>query len=141
MKYLGKLPTISITNTYIYVPKGTSTTVEIALQIRPFMQNKANFPYFSPGNEDYAKKQTQFKAKQTQFWANIKGVKAKQTQFKPKQTQFIERVKTSGLLKYTFPHSFLIKSRPKIAENREIMAFTILKRPGNHEKAVKNPIW
>ncbi len=44
---------------------------------------------------------------------------------------------TSCFLKYSFPHSFLIKSRPKIAENREIMAFTILKRPGNHEKATK----
>jgi hypothetical protein len=25
------------------------------------MQNKPNFPYFSPENEDYAEKQTQFK--------------------------------------------------------------------------------
>ena len=30
-------------------------------------QNKANFPHFSPENEDYAKKQTQFKPNQTQL--------------------------------------------------------------------------
>jgi len=32
-----------------------STTVEIALQIRPFMQNKANFMRFSPENDDLTK--------------------------------------------------------------------------------------
>jgi hypothetical protein len=47
----------------------------------------------------------------------------------------------SGCLKYRFPNPFLIKSWPKIAEKREIMAFTVLKRPKNHEKAVRNPIW
>jgi hypothetical protein len=53
-----------------------------------FMQNKANFPHFSPKNDDFRKNkpnskpiQTQFKPKQTQF-------KPKQTQFNPKQTQF-----------------------------------------------------
>jgi len=47
----------------------------------------------------------------------------------------------SDFLKYRFPHHFLIKSPPKIAEKREIMAFTALKRPKNHVKVVKNPIW
>jgi len=35
------------------------------------MQNKPNFPYFSPGNEDYAKKQTQFKANSNPIKANF----------------------------------------------------------------------
>jgi len=35
--------------------------------IHSIMQNKPNFPYFSPENEDYAKKQTQFKPNQSQF--------------------------------------------------------------------------
>jgi hypothetical protein len=47
----------------------------------------------------------------------------------------------SGFLKYKFPYPFLIKSWPKTTENREIMAFRVLKRPKNHEKAVKNLIW
>jgi hypothetical protein len=38
---------------------------------------------FSPENACLTKKQTQFKPNQSQFWANIAGVKAKQTQFKP----------------------------------------------------------
>jgi hypothetical protein len=45
------------------------------------MQNKPNFPHFSTENDDFTKKQTQFKPNQSQFWANIKGGKAKQTQF------------------------------------------------------------
>jgi hypothetical protein len=55
------------------------------------MQNEPNFMCFSPKNEDITKKRTQFepnKAKRTQFWANIDGVKAKRTQTKPKQIQF-----------------------------------------------------
>jgi len=47
----------------------------------------------------------------------------------------------SGFLKYTFLLLFLIKFLSKIAEKREIMAFTTLKRPKNHEKVVKNTIW
>ena len=41
----------------------TKPYVRIYKQI---MQNKPNFPYFSPENEDYAKKQSQYKPKQTQ---------------------------------------------------------------------------
>jgi hypothetical protein len=37
------------------------------------MQNKANFMRFSPENGDFTKN----KPNQSQFWANIKGVKAK----------------------------------------------------------------
>jgi len=35
--------------------KRPSTTVEIALQISPFMQNKPNFMRFSPENDDLTK--------------------------------------------------------------------------------------
>ena len=46
-----------------YVPiRHHSTGVENLLQISLFLQNKPNFPHFSTENEDYAKKQTQFKA-------------------------------------------------------------------------------
>jgi hypothetical protein len=37
-----------------------STPVENVRQINLFMQNKPNFPHFSPEKEDFAKKQTQF---------------------------------------------------------------------------------
>ena len=39
-----------------------STKVENVRQIDFFLQNKPNFPHFYPENEDYAKKQSQFKA-------------------------------------------------------------------------------
>jgi hypothetical protein len=64
-------------------------------------------------------KQTQFKPKQTQL-------KPKQTQFKPNQMLIWAII--SCLLKYSFQYPFLIKSWPKIAENREIMAFTVLRK-------------
>jgi hypothetical protein len=54
----------NIENVVISVQKLTqihSTKVENTRQINLFMQNKPNFPHFSPKNEDYAKKQTQFK--------------------------------------------------------------------------------
>jgi uncharacterized protein YgiM (DUF1202 family) len=38
-----------------------STPVENIRQIRLFMQNKPNFPHFSSENDDFAKKQTQYK--------------------------------------------------------------------------------
>ena len=38
-----------------------STPVKNVRQIRLFMQNKPNFPHFSPENDDFTKKQTQFK--------------------------------------------------------------------------------
>jgi len=52
---------------------------------KQIMQNKPNFPRFSPENEDYAKKQTQFKPNQSQFWPKNQGDKANSN---PKQTQF-----------------------------------------------------
>jgi hypothetical protein len=70
--------------------------------------------------------------KQTQFKANSKPISYK---------AMLIWANISGCLKYRFPHPFLVKSRPKIAEKREIMAFTVSKRPENHEKVVKNPIW
>ena len=54
-----------------------STNVENVRQIRLFMQNKPNFPRFSPENDDFTKKQTQFKPKQSQFWADFEGSKPK----------------------------------------------------------------
>ena len=49
-----------------------STFVEKPLQIRPIMQNKANFsPFFAQKRRFYRKTnpiQTQYKPKQTQFW-------------------------------------------------------------------------
>ena len=56
----------NIENVVISVQKLTqihSTGVENVRQIRLFLQNKPNFPRFSTKNEDYAKKQTQFKPK------------------------------------------------------------------------------
>jgi hypothetical protein len=76
----------NIENVVISVQKLTqthSTIVENIRQINLFMQNKPNFPHFSPENEDFAKKQTQNKPNQSQFWAKNQGGKAKQTQFKP----------------------------------------------------------
>jgi hypothetical protein len=55
-----------------------------------FMTNKPNCPYFSPENEDYAEKQTQFKPNSNPNKANfgpIQGLaKPKQSQFKPNFT-------------------------------------------------------
>jgi hypothetical protein len=47
------------------------------------MQNKPNFPYFSPENEDYAEKQTQFKP-------NL-------SQNKPKRTQSLQDLSVEKL--------------------------------------------
>jgi hypothetical protein len=47
------------------------------------MQNKPNFPRFSPKNDDLTKKQTQTNPIQTQFSVIIKGVKPIQTQNEP----------------------------------------------------------
>ena len=54
----------------------SSTNVENIRQIRLFMQNKPNFPQFSPENDDLTQKQTQYKPNS-----------------KPKQTQFLLRLK------------------------------------------------
>ena len=48
-----------------------STSVENVRQINFFMQNKANFPHFSPKNEDFAKKQTQYKPNSNPNKANF----------------------------------------------------------------------
>ena len=47
--------------------EASSTQVEKVRQIHLFMQNKPNYSHFSPKNDDYAKKQTQFKPKQSQI--------------------------------------------------------------------------
>ena len=61
---ISSLGYITSTNSYVRIYK-------------LFMQNKPNFPYFSPENEDCAEKQTQFKPKQSQFWLITEGNKAK----------------------------------------------------------------
>jgi len=93
---------LSIENPVIYVPiRHPSTTVEKALQIGSFMQNKANFHKTEMSanlftTKDYEKNadfrhgktkpiQTQFKAKQSQFKPIIRPGKAKTN---PIQTQF-----------------------------------------------------
>jgi len=48
-----------------------STKVENIRQIRLFMQNKPNFLYFSPENDDFTKKQTQFKPNSKPIKANF----------------------------------------------------------------------
>jgi hypothetical protein len=50
------------------------------------MRNKPNFLQFSPENQDYVKKQIQFKPKQSQFWPKNQESKAKT---KPIQSQSI----------------------------------------------------
>jgi len=50
-----------------------STVVENIRQIRLFMQNKPNFPHFSLENEDFAKKQTQFKPNSNPILAQKSG--------------------------------------------------------------------
>jgi hypothetical protein len=47
------------------------------------MQNKPNFPAFSPKNDDFMKKRTQNEPKRTQFSVIIKGAKPIQTQTNP----------------------------------------------------------
>ena len=64
----------NIENAVIFVQKLTqidSTIVENVRQISFFMQNKPNFPHFSPENEDCAIKQTQFKPNTKPIKANI----------------------------------------------------------------------
>jgi hypothetical protein len=53
------------------------------------LQNKPNFPHFSPENDDFTEKQTQFKPKQSQF-------KPKQTQFKPNSNPIFRKGKNES---------------------------------------------
>jgi hypothetical protein len=80
----------NIENVVISVQKITqmrSTPVENVRQIRLFMQNKSNFLHFSPENEDFDKKQTQFKPNQSQFWPKNRGSKANSNPNKPNSTE------------------------------------------------------
>jgi len=76
----------------------TSTLVESALQISPFLTNKANFPKSQMNVSDFIKRdyeqmdtwssgknKANSNPMQTQFKANTKPI---QTQYKPKQSQF-----------------------------------------------------
>ncbi len=92
----------------LYICRELSTSVESSLQIKLFMQNKANFQKVKLSvnkvlTRDYEQLdtwsirktkpiQSQFKANSKPIKANSKPIKAnkmpKQTQFKPKQTQF-----------------------------------------------------
>jgi len=56
-----------------------------------FMQNKPNFPLFSPKIEDFIKKQTQFKPNSNPILAQKSGW---QTQTNPIQTQFKDQIYT-----------------------------------------------
>jgi len=77
---------------YLRAYKAHSTPVENIRQIRLFMQNKPNFPHFSLENDDFAKKQTQFKANTKPNKSNF-GPKSKvQTQTKPIQTQILSSI-------------------------------------------------
>jgi hypothetical protein len=77
-------------NSYVFDKKRgskTSTLVENVRQINLFMQNKPNFPHFSLENDDFDKKQTQFKPNSNPIKANfgqkIRVAKPIQTQNKP----------------------------------------------------------
>ena len=61
------------------------------------MQNEPNFPHFSTKNNDKAKKQTQFKPNQSQFWLKNKGNKAKTNPIYPELVEWIN---------YSFPDIF-----------------------------------
>jgi hypothetical protein len=69
-----KKPLKNMENIVISVQKLTqihSTKVENIRQINLFMQNKPNFPHFSPKNDDFTEKQTQFKANSNPIKANF----------------------------------------------------------------------
>ena len=51
--------------------------------IHSIMQNKPNFPYFSPGNEDYAKNKAKTNPNKPNFRPISRVSKPIQTQFKP----------------------------------------------------------
>jgi len=59
-----------------------------------FMQNKPNFPHFSPKNDDFTKNKPNSNPIQTQFNPIQSQLKPKQTQFKANQTQFSSPVQT-----------------------------------------------
>jgi len=90
----------------IYICRDTFTDVMSALQIRLFMQNKANFrktqmnvtKEITRGYANWTlgqrgKNKANTKPIQTQFKANTKPI---QTQFKPKQTQFYNSPKVKN---------------------------------------------
>jgi len=56
---------------YLRAYKANSTQVENVRQIRLFSQNKPNFPHFSPENDDFTKKQSQFKPNSNPIKANF----------------------------------------------------------------------
>jgi len=96
-----------------YVPiRHLSTRVENIRQINLFMQNKPNFPHFSAENDDFIKKQTQFKAKQTQFKANFGSILPVAN---PIQTQFYPRFKLTPL--------FCRGTKPTIFSSRFVPLF------------------
>ena len=94
MKYLAELPTMTIENPtlsaaadlvnfshYRHLRGIWIHSIILYSQIHSILTNKANFPHFSPKNDDFTKNKPNSKPIQTQF-------KPKQTQFKPIQTQF-----------------------------------------------------
>jgi hypothetical protein len=64
-------------NSYVFDKKRgskTSTLVENVRQINLFMQNKPNFPHFSLENDDFDKKQTQFKPNSNPILGQFQGL-------------------------------------------------------------------
>jgi hypothetical protein len=85
-----------------------STPVENVRQINLFMQNKPNFPHFSPEKEDFAKKQTQFKPNSNPIKANFRLISGLA---KPKQTQFLTLDVSSLALEFTLGCAYLFFCR------------------------------
>ncbi len=90
----------------LYICRDTSTGIEDSLQIRLFMQNKANFQKVKFNvtkvlTTDYDQIDTWSIRKTKPIQSQLKPIKAnimpKQTQYKPNQTQFHQEVSPLGL--------------------------------------------
>jgi len=88
-------PSFSLESCVLSLWSGSSTSVENIRQIRLFLQNKPNFRPFPTKNEDYAKKQTQYKANSNPIKANfgpkMRVSKLKQTQSNPFFKDYVYR--------------------------------------------------
>jgi len=117
----------------------SSTIVEQALQIGPFMQNKPNFSRFLAQKRDFAQKQTQFKAKTKPIFRTTKmSVSSALTKVyerndifaarktKPIQTQFTEvlKMKVSSALTRSYGDMAALTARqnkPKQTQFRYLL--------------------
>jgi len=110
-----------------------STVVENIRQINLFMQNKPNFPHFSPENEDFTKKQTQFKPNSNPIKANfgpkIRVAKPIQSQTNPILGQLQGwQTQTNPIYRpsYIVPCPSSIISRPSFIARHLYSVFCIL---------------